>query len=322
MFRTGHEPLVMKRRDFLYRLSAAAAAGLALGAAPTGAAGANRPMKISLFSGMFRATPLRTAIEAAATVGYDGIEIMAYGTNHLDANCTPQQAREIKKIGADHNVAIALLYTSLGGNVLAGDKPQAEGLAGLQRFLAIGDEMSCKTLKVTAGRLKPGAYQDGEARSVAAWLARACDLAAKHSARIVTEIHFGQYCETAAMARRMIDLVERPNFGIIHDAGNMHIVGDSYGEDCVRRLGDRIFHVHVKDMVKAAAADKLAHDYPAGRFKRAPLNEGDVDHLSLFRGLKKLGYSGYLSCEASGGDDPLAVARHEYAEMQKLLSRI
>ena len=26
-----------------------------------------------------------------------------------------------------------------------------------------------------------------------------------------------------------------------------------------------------------------------------------------------------VSCEASGGDDPIAVAKHEYAEMQKLL---
>jgi len=53
------------------------------------------------------------------------------------------------------------------------------------------------------------------------------------------------------MARRMIDLVKRPNFGVIHDAGNMHITGDSYGEESVKLLGDRIFHVHVKDMVKA-----------------------------------------------------------------------
>jgi L-ribulose-5-phosphate 3-epimerase len=313
----------MKRREFLNRIAAAAAAScLTLDATSARGAAPSRPVKICLFSGMFRTKPLRTAIEAAAAVGFDGIEIMAYGTGHLDANCTPQQAREIKQIGADHNVAIVLLYTSLGGNVLAGDKQRAEGLEGLDRFLAIGDEMSCKMLKVTAGRLKQSAYQDAEARTVAAWLAQACDRAAKHGARVATEIHFGQYCETAPMARRMIDLVDRPNFGVIHDAGNMHITGDSYCEQAVKLLGDRIFHVHVKDMVKAAPDDKLAHDYPAGRFKRAPLNQGNVDHLSLFRSLKKIGYKGYLSCEASGGDDPLAVARYEYAEMRKLLDRI
>jgi L-ribulose-5-phosphate 3-epimerase len=123
-----------------------------------------------------------------------------------------------------------------------------------------------------------------------------------------------------AMARRMIDLVNRPNFGVIHDAGNLHITGDSYGEESVKILGDRIFHVHVKDMVKAPADDKLAHDYLAGRFKRAPLNAGNVDHRSLFRALQKAGYNGYLSCEATGGDEPVAVAKHEFAELQKLLA--
>ena len=72
-------------------------------------------------------------------------------------------------------------------------------------------------------------------------------------------------------------------------------------------------------MVKANPADKLAHDYPAGRFKRAPLNAGNVDHRSLFRALTQMGYDRYLSCEASGGEDPIAVAKYEYTEMQKLL---
>ena len=177
-------------------------------------------------------------------------------------------------------------------------------------------------LKVTAGRLRNNAYRDDEARVVATWLGKACDQAAKHESRIVAEIHFGQYCETVDMARKMIDLVDRPNVGVIHDAGNLHITGDIYGEDSVKRLGDWIFHVHIKDMVRAAAGDQAAHDYPAGRFKRALLNEGDVQHLDLFRELKKSGYSGYLSCEASGGEDPAAVAKHEFSEMQKLLRRI
>lgn len=233
--------------------------------------------------------------------------------------CTSQQAAEVKKIAGDNNLAIALIYTGLGGNVLAGEKQRAEGLDDVERFLAIGDQMGCKMLKVTAGRLKNSAFKEDEARTVAAWLAQTCDRAAKHGTRVVTEIHFGQYCETTPMARRMIDLVDRPNFGVIHDAGNMHITGDSYGAESVKLLGDRIFHVHVKDMVKADPLDKMAHDYLAGRFKRALLNEGNVDHLSLFRALKQIGYNGYLSCEASGGDDPIAVAKHEFAEMEKLL---
>lgn len=313
----------MKRRQFLTQAAAAAAFGMSglktLAAAKPDKGGR---MKIALFSAMFKAMPLEAAIKNAAAIGYDGIEIAAgFGTTHLDANCTPQRANEIKTIASDNNLAIVLIYTALGGNVLVGEKQRADGLDGVERFLAIGDQMGCKMLKVTAGRLKNSEYMEDEARTVAGWIAQTCDRAAQHGVRVVTEIHFGQYCETTAMARRIIDLVDRPNFGVIHDAGNMHITGDSYCEECVKQLGDRIFHVHVKDMVKADAEDKVAHDYPAGRFKRAPLNEGNVDHRSLFRALDAMGYTGYLSCEATGGEDPIAVARHEYAEMQKLLPK-
>jgi len=162
---------------------------------------------------------------------------------------------------------------------------------------------------------------DDEARIVAEWLAEAADRAAQHRTQVIAEIHFGQYCETVDMARRMINLVDRVNFGVIHDAGNLHITGDIYGENSVEVLGDKIFHVHIKDMASATPDDEMGHEYLAGRFKRALLNEGVVDHLSLFRGLKKIGYEGFLSCEASGGDEPLVVAQHELTEVRKLLNQ-
>ena len=314
------------RREFITTTATGVAASLSTGS-DVHAAGEDSKtasgMKIAIFSGMFKAFPLSTAMKNAGRIGYEGIEIMVgFGADHLDVRCTPERAAEIKRMAGGNGLEICLIYTTLGGNALAGEKQRSTGLDQVESFLDIGDQMSCKMLKVTAGRLRNSAYRDDEARVVADWLGQACDRAAEHGSRIVAEIHFGQYCETIQMAREIIKLVDRPNFGVIHDAGNLHITGDDYGADSVKSLGDRIFHVHIKDMVQAAADDPVAHDYPAGRFKRALLNEGDVEHLSLFRGLRKADYSGYLSCEASGGDDPVAVAEHEFNEMQKLLRQM
>ncbi|MFC1719047.1 hypothetical protein ACFL6S_35675, partial [Candidatus Poribacteria bacterium] len=68
--------------------------------------------------------------------------------------------------------------------------------------------------------------------------------------------------------------------------------------------------------------DPTAHNYLAGRFKRALLGKGDVDHLTLFRALKNIGYEGYLSCEASGEHlGPVETARHEYRAVKELLKK-
>lgn len=308
----------MGRRAFLARV--AAISGLGMGGLSRGHAGETSRLKIAVFSGMFKTVPLEQAMKTAAKIGYEAIELqVAPGSIHLDMNCTAERANEIKKMADDSGIGICLVYSPLGGNVLTDEAQRQKGLEDVERFLEISDRMSCKMLKVTAGRLKNSAYRDDEAAIVATWLGAACDRAAKHGSRVVAEIHFGQYCETVAMARKIIDLVNRQNFGVIHDAGNLMITGDIYGEDSVKILGDRIFHVHVKDMVRVGAEDATGHNYIAGRFKRAPLNEGNVDHRPLFSALKKIGYAGYLSCEATGGDDPAAVAKHEFDEMKKLL---
>ena len=319
MVRNDNQTHFVGRRRFL-REVATLATGAALNTNPVAASQTGRSMKVSLFSGMFKALPLETAIENAAKIGYDGVEIMVgFGADHLDVNCTAERASDIRKMADDHNIDLCLIYTTLGGNALVSEERRRADLDKVERFLEIGDRLSCKMLKVTAGRLRHGEYREDDARLVAKWLGQACDLASKNDARIVAEIHFGQYCETVDMACKMIGFVSRPNFGVIHDAANLHISGDIYGEDSVERLGNRIFHVHIKDVMKAAAQDEAAHDYLAGRFKRCLLNEGSVDHRPLFRGLKEIGYDGYLSCEASGGDAPIAVAKHEFQQVLRLL---
>ena len=277
-------------------------------------------MKTSLFSGMFKDDPLRTSFEQAAKIGYDAVEI--YTNFHLEETATAAEAEAIKAMAADNGVAISLVYTAIGGGILSGEEQRAKDLATAERFLDLGDALGCKMLKVGAGRRADGHYDDGEARTIADWLAAVCDKAAAHDARILAELHRGQYFETVDMGRAMIDLIDRPNFGVIHDAGNLHICGSIYREDSIDVLGDRIFHVHVKDMVQLPDDSDEGHLYPAGRFTRALLNEGDVDHLSLFRGLAKIDYQGYLSCEATGGDDPVSVAKHEMAELKKLFAQI
>ena len=277
-------------------------------------------MKTSLFSGMFKDDPIGASFEQAAKIGYDAVEI--YTRFHLEETATPAEAAEIKAMAADNGVAISLVYTGIGGAILSGEEQRAKDLATAERFLDLGDALGCNMVKVGAGRRADGVYDEGEARTIADWLAAVCDKAAAHDARILAELHRGQYFETVDMARRMIDLIDRSNFGVIHDAGNLHICGSIYREDSVDVLGDRIFHVHVKDMVKLPDDSKEGNLYPAGRFTRALLNEGNVDYLALLRGLAKIDFQGYLSCEASGGDDPVSVAKHEMAEMKRLFAQI
>lgn len=109
----------------------------------------------------------------------------------------------------------------------------------------------------------------------------------------------------------------------------MFICDEAYGPASVARLGDRLGHVHVKDVRRerpATAGDgtfEMETRRSAETFPFARMGEGDVDHWRLLRALAESGYDGYVTDEchapadANGGD--AAVAAYELAELERLI---
>ena len=138
------------------------------------------------------------------------------------------------------------------------------------------------------------------------------------------EIHFGDLVETGDDAVRMLDMIERPNVGLIYDAGNMCMTPTPYGPEVIRKLGHRIFHFHVKDESWHGDENDPSRTELHGRvFWHRLLGKGEVDHEPLFRTLKEMGYQGYLSVEChAAGSTPVSVAEHEYRTMREILDGV
>jgi sugar phosphate isomerase/epimerase len=136
------------------------------------------------------------------------------------------------------------------------------------------------------------------------------------------EIHNGSLIETVEAADNFIKKINRENVGFIHDAGNMYITDTEYGEKSVETLGNKIFHVHVKDELRVND-DTLPgafHDrtiYGNETFQQKMLGEGAVDHVPLFKALRKIGYNGFLSSECHAVVPEIEKAKHEIKEIRK-----
>ncbi|HOB22276.1 MAG TPA: sugar phosphate isomerase/epimerase, partial [Bacillota bacterium] len=153
------------------------------------------------------------------------------------------------------------------------------------------------------------------------------DLAAERGVRLAMEIHNGSLTETVEGAERLLAMIQRDNVGVIRDAGNMYITGTDYGEETVQRLGEKIFHVHVKDELRiedeslpGSFRDLTARGNEL--FQQQMLGEGAVDHLPLFRALKKMGYSGFLSAECHAAKPDLYRAEKDLEAIKGLLAQI
>lgn len=91
-----------------------------------------------------------------------------------------------------------------------------------------------------------------------------------------------RFLQSPIEAKRFIDEINQPNVGFYLDIGNVIPVG--YPEHWIPILDQRILKVHVKDYTKHGSCQLLA---------------GDVNWKSVMTELKKIGYSGPLTCEVS-----------------------
>jgi sugar phosphate isomerase/epimerase len=129
------------------------------------------------------------------------------------------------------------------------------------------------------------------------------DVCAECGIRYAFEVHPGQIAFDYYSAEMLLDaLGGREEFGFTFDPAHFHWQGiDPVA--FVRRFGDRIYHVHVKDIAltldgrSGLLGSYLPHDDPRrGWHPRAP-GHGSLDWEGIIRALNTAGYEGALSVE-------------------------
>lgn len=280
----------------------------------------------SVFTKLFDDRPLDDAIEAAADIGYDGVEIMARDP-HLSAETSRERAEEIRGLVTRHDLTIPCLGTYTGGYARKPDEECQAELETFERFLELSTVLEVDLLRHGAGRPSVREATDGDFERAADWLRRAADRAAAYDRTIGLEIHSDRLTETVASTLRLLQLIDRDNVGVIHDAGNMFLVNEDFGPSSVDLLGDRLVHVHVKDESRIDDSERDdAFELETGRgrevFRRELLGDGEVDHEPLFEALVDRGYDGYVTIETNVRRiDPVAVATREFEAVSELIAR-
>lgn len=125
--------------------------------------------------------------------------------------------------------------------------------------------------------------------------------------RVALHPHAGTLVETAAQVQRALQVVE---VGWCLDTGHL-LIGGTDPVQFAREHGDRVNHVHLKDVDGGLAADvragrrSLLDATKAGLF--TALGRGDARIADVLEGLQGYGYDGWLVLEqdtAITGDEP------------------
>lgn len=159
---------------------------------------------------------------------------------------------------------------------------------------------------------------------VAQSMQEVADAAARKGIVVGVENH-GTLLGRVAQVERMVELVNRPNFGVNLDFTNFHTV---FGEDHIeatRRLAKKVVHVHAKDffLSREAQPGEEWRQLPAGDYaKRAIGGEGNSGWPEIFRILKEAGYQGAISLEIWDPADVKGSVAKGVANIKRLIAEV
>jgi sugar phosphate isomerase/epimerase len=291
------------------------------------------PRPVTLFTGQWADLTLEDVAKKASSWGYDGLELACWG-DHLDV----RQAAESKEycqgrhdLLARHGLKVWAISNHLAGQLVCdvNDKrDQAFAPAGTHgdpekvRAWAVEEmKLTAKAaanmgLKVVNGftgssiwhmlYFFPPVRQDDVAEGFAFFAKMwkpILDVFAEQGVKFGLEVHPTEIAYDIITAQRALEAIgHHEAFGFNFDPSHLlwQFVDPA---KFIRRFGDRIWHVHMKDAVvtldgeSSILSSHLDFGDPRRGWNFRSLGRGDVNFEEVIRALNHAGYTGPLSVE-------------------------
>ena len=257
-------------------------------------------MKISasywIFDGGLDGTlPIKSAMEQASKMGFEGIELGIASQGVLTHNTSQAECEEIVREAEKHGLEIS--------GVASGESWTTSPTANDEDVRLKIIDFTQKALQVThwlgsdAYLFVPGAVEvfflpDAEVvpydvcyqRSSEA-ISQLVPVAEKLGVAIAVENVWNKFLLSPLEMREFIDNFNTSQVGVYFDVGNVLLTG--YPDQWIRILGSRIKRVHIKDFkLSVGNADGFVD-----------LLEGDVDFEAVKQALSEINYDGYVTAE-------------------------
>ena len=291
---------------------------------------------VTLFTGQWADLPLATLAEKAAAWGYDGLELACWG-DHFDVQAALSDRSycdERLELLASHGLGVWAISNHLVGQAVCDRIDERHRAILPARVWGDGDpagvgERAAREMRDTAraaARLGVGVVNgftgspiwhllysfppvppewidEGFEAFAAAW-SPILDAFAQEDVRFALEVHPTEIAFDLVTADRALKVLNgHPAFGFNYDPSHLAYQGVDY-VDFIRRFGERIFHVHMKDVRWSgtpAEAGVFGGHTDFGDARRfwdfRSLGRGRVDFEEVIRALNRTGYAGPLSVE-------------------------
>jgi len=238
-------------------------------------------MRVCLCTISLREKLLDVALDIAAELGFEAIELWGREP-HVSEIFDESRLRSIRQMAQQRNLAIPVF----GSYLYFGKTTHREESVQLVDTLHTAYGLHTSIVRVWASDVASAQASAQVWEKTIREAQEACDRAHKMKIVLAAEMHDNTLADTALSARRLVEEINRPNFGLNYQALSRPGI-----EDPLERLEyvlPYVVHVHCQNFIPI-------NSEPG--YKRVPLEEGYIDYRALVRRLHEAGYEGHLAIE-------------------------
>ncbi len=233
--------------------------------------------------------------------GARGVELLDYFWRDEAA-----ELPKVKRQVADAGLEMAVY--SIGNDFFQPERAVWEKqLADLKHGVDVANRLETPIMRIFSGNAKPGYKLEDGLSWILEGLGAGAEYARSHGVTMALENH-GLMAGRSDQVRGMIETVNSPALRANLDTGNFLLVNQN-PTDAAKELAPLVALVHLKDFRKARP-DETEHVYKGldgTAVTGTVVGEGQVDLATIVDILRKGGYSGWLSLEFEGAQDPLTI---------------
>jgi len=273
-----------------------------------------------------------TWLRAVSDAGYDGLEVGANTLDLLDGAAGVEAFKNRLE-----GFGLPIVAVRAGGSLIEA-KSSRSNLDVMRRSVdyagAVGASLVVGNLMAPQRYLPAGWEPTGMVHSqdgskdapiylyerVADLIRPVCDSAAGRGVTVAIEMHHASPIDNSWSALLLCDLVDRRNFGINPDIGNLawaYHESEETPEDNVRALAGVAVYWHCKNVVRV--------NHPENERSvawKVSLEDGEMDYRFLMTAMVESGYDGYVAIEGGRVGDQFQMDTRSLRYMRELESEV
>lgn len=221
-------------------------------------------------------------LDRAYELGLDGVELYAIPTEK-------QVLIKIKRRAMELGLDIASYSIPCSAT-----KPDADALKNAKSSVDIGSLLGAPAMRVDTGGIPEGMSEEQAFDNTASFFKELAAYAGEYGITLGLENH-SPISNTGEKVEKIVKVVDSPWFGLTIDFGNFGRGEEAY--ESVRIAAQYAVFAHAK-MYDIGMKTDYCSSPPW-------LEEKNLDYARIIDVLMKVGYSGYLSIEYEGREDPV-----------------